>query len=202
MQRQDPANFNWKSQDNLHHQLQGILNNIKEIQKSLDLSKLEPANLKWESFLKNMPTLSVYFQDIVKQISLLKYYVVYPTKPESPDQKISIDDLLSSNDISELNSEKETCKQRYQEVIKQIGFENSSAKERKANLENQIYDHNKVCENADKMAKEIIDAKKLTVKNTIYIQTAKVRPPPFTSLAAMANGCDALPVPQNLKSRQ
>lgn len=189
-------------QESLPHQLQQILTNLTEIKRSLDLSKLEPANLNWESFLKNMPTLSIHFQDIINQISLLKYYVVFPTKPESPDQRISTDALLCANDIPELNSEKETCKQRYQEAIKDLGFENSSPKERKANLETQITDHNMVCDNAEKMAKALIQREGLTVKNTNFIQPAKPRPPPFTSLNAMANGCDSLPVPQHISSRQ
>ena len=149
-----------------------------------------------------MPTLSIRFQDIIKKISLLRYYVVYPTKPESPDPKINTDALLCANDIPELNSENATCKQRYQEAINDLGLENSSAKERKSNLEIQISDHNLVCQNADNMANDLISAYKLTADNASFVPTAKLKPPPFDSIYAMYNGNNKLPVPPHISSRQ
>ena len=186
-------------QDSLPNKLQNILTKLNETKRSLDPSKLEPANLNWEAYLKTMPILSKQFQDIIDKISMLRYIVVYPTKPDSPDQRISTDALLCANDIPELNSENATCKQRYQEVIKELGFENSSAKERKGNLENQIADHNMVCESAKDMTNELIRKYGLTTPNTNYVPPTK---PTFMSLLAMSNGSEFLPVPQHIASHQ
>ncbi|OHT01350.1 hypothetical protein TRFO_07584 [Tritrichomonas foetus] len=193
-------------EDELTRQLKKILDDIKRLQNQLNPNALQPADLDWNNYLMKMPYISIYFNDLLENITpLLRYFVIYPTKHDSPDPRFGIDALLCANDIPEIISENAACKKRYQEQIHDLGLESTNPKEREDNLDNQINDMNMVCQSAERVASELISRGKLTERNNNFKPITAPKKPPFDLLEALITGefrrnPRALQVPPHLEA--
>ena len=194
--------------DELSQRLRKISESMKTLQDNMqqELEQIKPSSLSWDSFLEQLPILSIHFSDVLKEITpMLSNFVVYPTKLEPPEAPPKTSDFLSTTEISELASENESCRQRFIESAEKLGLNNKSQSERLENLTAQLGDHNMICEKSFKLAQELIQHNRLIEKNSSYMPVFSPKPPPFDLLDAMMTGKykdrDVLQPPPNLGKR-
>jgi hypothetical protein len=186
-------------QGGLGQALPTVLNQLNQLQLTLQKTSLNPASLEWESYLDQTRTLSQQFRTLIRAIPPeFRHFVAYPTHCDPPQPDMRIDTLLLTG-IPELRSESELCKQRYRERIEHMGLTEMPPADRERVLFEQVQSHNRLCEVGVKRIQQAIEKNELQdVQDPYRPAPQPKRKPDADLLMHLINGRD-LPVPSQLK---
>ena len=110
------------------------------------LKSLEELNNDWGSYIDYTKVLVSDIADLISQVpEEMQNLSVFPALYSHPSQPQGIHEILNSNPILEVLTEKEICLQRYNEMIHQQGLTDETSESRKQQIQKKIKDHNELC---------------------------------------------------------